>query len=55
MWWGYVKSMLQGKPRFEDKALVKFINKYQWQCLLKGKSKATEELNLKQASVWQAH
>ncbi|WP_417550284.1 glycosyltransferase family 2 protein [Methylophaga sp.] len=53
MWWGYVKSMLQRKPRFEDKALVKFINNYQWQCLLKGKSKATAELNVQQAKVWE--
>tara|TARA_R100000306_G_scaffold1430_4_gene3728 strand:- start:626 stop:1555 length:930 start_codon:yes stop_codon:yes gene_type:complete len=52
MWWGYVKSMLQGKPRFDDKELVRFINKYQWQCLLKGKTKATEEINAQQAKVW---
>jgi len=52
MWWGYVKSMLQRKPRFEDKKLVSFINKYQWQCLLKGKTKATDALNAQQASVW---
>jgi len=53
MWWGYVKSMLQGKPRFADKELIKFINKYQWQCLLKGKTKATAELNAQQEPVWQ--
>lgn len=52
MWWGYVQSMLQAKPRFEDEALVKFINQYQWQCLLKGKPKATEALNAQQAKVW---
>ena len=53
MWWGYVKSMLQRKPRFADKELVKFINQYQWQCLLKGKAKATEDLNARQARVWE--
>lgn len=53
MWWGYVKSLLQRKPRFEDKELVRFIKRYQWQCLLKGKAKATAELNDKQALVWQ--
>lgn len=52
MWWGYVKSMLQRKPRFDDKELVKFIRRYQWQCLLKGKAKATEALNRQQQSVW---
>jgi len=52
MWWGYVKSMLNRSPRFEDKALVKFIRQYQWNCLIKGKSKATAELNEQQAPVW---
>ncbi|TVZ41287.1 glycosyl transferase family 2 [Alteromonadaceae bacterium 2753L.S.0a.02] len=53
MWWGYVKSMLSRERRFDDFALVQFINHYQWQCLLKGKGKATAELNAKQATVWQ--
>ena len=52
MWWGYVKSMLNRSPRFEDKALVKFIRQYQWNCLIKGKSQATAELNEQQAPVW---
>jgi len=53
MWWGYVKSLLQRKPRFEDKELVRFINSYQWQCLLKGKARATAELNQRQSEVWE--
>lgn len=52
MWWGYVKSMLQRKPRFDDKPLVEFIRKYQWHCLLKGKKAATQELNQQQEQVW---
>ena len=52
MLWGYIKSMLQRKPRFEDAELVDFIRAYQWQCLLKGKKKATFELNEQQAKVW---
>lgn len=54
MWLGYVESMLAGKDRFDDKALVKFINEYQWKCLFKGKKAATAELNAKQESVWLA-
>lgn len=52
MLWGYIKSMLQRKPRFEDAELVSFIRAYQWQCLLKGKKQATLELNEQQAKVW---
>ncbi len=52
MWWGYVKSMLTHQPRFEDKELVAFIRRYQFQCLLKGKKRATDELNQQQEAVW---
>ncbi len=52
MLWGYLKSMFQRKPRFDDAALVKFIKSYQMQCLLKGKAVATDALNAQQESVW---
>ncbi|MBV1950883.1 MAG: glycosyl transferase family 2, partial [Cycloclasticus sp.] len=52
MMWGYIKSGLSGVPRFEDKALSAFIRRYQWACLLKGKKKATAQLNDKQAHIW---
>jgi poly-beta-1,6-N-acetyl-D-glucosamine synthase len=54
MFWGYLKSLLQGLPQFEDEGLVKFIRKYQWDCLLKGKAQATSELNSQQEKVWKA-
>jgi len=52
MMWGYIKSFLTGVNRFEDKELASFIRKYQWACLLKGKRRATEELNERQSRVW---
>ena len=52
MWWGYVKSLLQRQPRFDDFELVRFIRDYQWQCLIKGKHRATGALNAKQEAVW---
>ncbi|MEY8211970.1 MAG: glycosyltransferase family A protein [Gammaproteobacteria bacterium] len=52
MMWGYIKSFLTRVQRFEDKELASFIRKYQWACLLKGKRKATEELNHRQSAVW---
>jgi len=52
MFWGYLNSLIKGLPRFEDEELVKFIRKYQWACLLKGKERATAELNEQQAAAW---
>lgn len=54
MWWGYVKSMLQGKPRYDDLAFRQFLRRYQWSCLLKGKARATRELDQQQESVFKA-
>lgn len=55
MLWGYIKSWFNKAPRFDDKELVEFIRKYQWNCLLKGKAKATKDLNEQQAPVWSAN
>lgn len=55
MFWGYLNSLIKGLPRFEDEELIKFIRKYQWACLLRGKSRATTELNAKQAEVWKGY
>lgn len=52
MLWGYLKSMFQRKARFDDMALVTFIQSYQVQCLLKGKKAATGKLNAEQEKVW---
>jgi hypothetical protein len=56
MWWGYVDSSLRGKPRYEDLAFRKFLRHYQWQCLLRGKKRATAALDASAAArfgaVW---
>ncbi len=52
MLWGYVKSMLQRRPRYGDKGFRRFLNDYQWACLLRGKSRATQQLNERQAASW---
>jgi glycosyltransferase involved in cell wall biosynthesis len=44
MWWGYVQSWLSGKPRMNDPAFRAFLRHYQRRCLLKGKRRATEEV-----------
>ncbi len=45
MFWGYVKSALQKKPRYGDMAFRRFLRDYQWQCLVMGKKRATERLD----------
>ena len=54
MWWGYAKSMLQRAPRYDDPEFRRFLRRYQWQCMLMGKTRATKRLNDAQQSVWQA-
>jgi glycosyltransferase involved in cell wall biosynthesis len=52
MMWGYARSMLAGAPRYDDLAFRRFLRRYQWACLLKGKARATEELDARQAGEW---
>jgi biofilm PGA synthesis N-glycosyltransferase PgaC len=52
MFWGYLKSLLQRVPRYQDRQLREFICNYQWKCLLMGKSRATRQLDDRQAAVW---
>lgn len=49
---GYFKSMLQRKPRYGDAEFRRFLRRYQWACLLKGKAAAVSELNARQQAVW---
>lgn len=52
MWWGFVKSMLQRRKRYGDREFRRFLNRYQWACLFKGKAQATSQINQRQASKW---
>ena len=52
IWWGYFVSMLARKSRYKDNQFRRFLRRYQWDCLWRGKKKATEHLNRQQASVW---
>ena len=49
---GYLQSMWLQKPRYEDLEFRQFLRRYQWNCLFKGKAKATQELNDSQADKW---
>ena len=45
IWWGYVRSLLDRKPRYDDLAFRRFLRRYQLRCLLVGKRRATAELD----------
>jgi glycosyltransferase involved in cell wall biosynthesis len=45
MMWGWVKSALQGKPRYEDAEFRRFLRRYQRRALLVGKKRAIEEIH----------
>jgi biofilm PGA synthesis N-glycosyltransferase PgaC len=53
MWWGYVKSWLEGKERFDDLEFRRFLRRYQLDCLLMGKKKATALTNERQRPSWE--
>jgi len=52
MLWGYLKSLLERKPRYDSPGFNKFLRRYQWSCLIMGKRRATDRLNRRQASKW---
>ena len=43
--WGWIRSALQGKPRYDDPVFRKFLRRYQWRALLVGKTRAINEIN----------
>ncbi|OGQ17511.1 MAG: glycosyl transferase family 2 [Deltaproteobacteria bacterium RBG_16_71_12] len=52
MLWGYLESAATRKPRFGDEEFRRFLRRYQWECLLLGKGRATARLDERQARVW---
>ena len=43
--WGWLKSALQGKPRYQNAEFRRFLKRYQWRALLVGKKRAIEEIH----------
>ena len=44
--------MVARAPQYGDDEFRRFLRRYQWACLFKGKVAATAELNARQASQW---
>ncbi len=53
MWWGYMSSLVRRLPRYDDPEFRRFLRKFQWLCLFRGKARATALTNERQAAVWQ--
>ncbi len=49
---GYLQSGLLRKPRHPDPQLRRFIRRYQYHALLKGKRRTIAEIDQRQAAVW---
>lgn len=43
--WGWLRSLLQSRPRYDDLEFRKFLRSYQWRSLLVGKKRAIEEIH----------
>jgi hypothetical protein len=54
MLWGYFKSLVMRKPRYEDGEFRKFLARYQWSSMLRGKTATTASLNVRQGKIWQS-
>jgi poly-beta-1,6-N-acetyl-D-glucosamine synthase len=52
MLWGYARSALKGLPRYDDPEFRRFLRRYQYECLLRGKAAATARLNDRQEGIW---
>jgi glycosyltransferase involved in cell wall biosynthesis len=44
--WGWIRSALQGKPRYNDLEFRRFLRRYQMRALLIGKKRAIDEINI---------
>ena len=49
---GFIQSWITREKRLEDLEFRTFLRKYQQECILKGKKRATIILDMQQASIW---
>jgi poly-beta-1,6-N-acetyl-D-glucosamine synthase len=54
MLWGYLRSWLQGLPRYDDLEFRRFLRAYQHACLRMGKRAATARVDAERARLWHA-
>ncbi|MDO8989433.1 MAG: glycosyltransferase family A protein [Sideroxyarcus sp.] len=49
--WGWLRSALQRKPRYDDLEFRKFLRSYQWRSLMVGKRRAIEEIHREKGAL----
>jgi poly-beta-1,6-N-acetyl-D-glucosamine synthase len=54
MLWGYFRSWLNGRQRYDDLEFRRFLRSYQHACLRVGKRAATARINAERAPLWYA-
>lgn len=54
MLWGWLKAAWAKKPRYGDPEFRRFLHRYQLAILLKGKKRATAELDARQEPLWRS-
>ena len=52
MWWGFFRSMITGRARYDEPDFRRFLRQYQWRALLQGKRRAIEAIDREQGEVW---
>jgi len=52
MVWGYFGSWLRQQPRYEDRAFRRFLRRYQWSTLLRGKKRAIAKIESEREAMW---
>ncbi len=51
IFWGWLRSGLQGLPRYEEPGFRQFLRQYHWRALLVGKKKAIQEIDNRGAAT----
>jgi biofilm PGA synthesis N-glycosyltransferase PgaC len=52
MMWGWIRARLMRTPRYEDREFRRFLRRYQWRALLRGKMRAAESIEAEMADRW---
>jgi len=50
--WGYLKSAITGVERLDDPQMIKLMRRFQWSCLVSGKTKAVKKANIDSSNNW---
>jgi hypothetical protein len=49
--WGWLRSWIQRKPRYEDHEFRSFLRRFQWRAMIVGKKRAINEISREAMSV----